>query len=225
MAMEYNDVIHPDGVVFCNGAGIILNDRLVYTRPMAAEDVSFLRNLCSQLHGGLQLLNETYSFQNLLNGILIRLVFPKHARSLSIEQRKRRKSMVWMNRYHGQDILKADVFFFTEKQADQFYAQIREGMQVFQTRGRHLYQAEIMMDSVSKASGVMKVVELLGMDPADAWCFGDSINDVEMMQVCGHAIAMGNAGSMLKDACDYVTDDSSHDGIAKALEYYGWRIS
>ena len=92
-------------------------------------------------------------------------------------------------------------------------------MQVFQTRGRHLYQAEIMMDSVSKASGVMKVLELLGMDPADAWCFGDSINDVEMMQVCGHAIAMGNAGSMVKDACDYVTDDSSHDGIAKALEY------
>ena len=82
-----------------------------------------------------------------------------------------------------------------------------------------------MVCSVSKATGIRRVVELLGEDMKDTWCFGDSINDVEMMQVCGHAIAMGNAGSMVKDACDYVTDDSSHDGIAKALEYYGWRIS
>ena len=224
MAMEYSDVIHPDGVVFCNGAGIIMDGKMVNSHPIHAEDVKSLRRLCSRMCGGLQLLNESFSFQNLLNGFLIRLVYPKKALSLSMQQKQCRKSMVWMNRYHGQDILKADVFFFTKKQADSFFAQMPSGLQAIRTKGKHLHQAEIMVNSISKASGVEKVVEMLEVDPANTWCFGDSINDVEMMRVCGHSIAMGNGGSVVKEVADYVTDDNSHDGIAKALEYFGWRL-
>ena len=224
MAMEYNDVIHPDGIVFCNGAGIMINDRMVDSVPMDPDTVVALRKLCFHMHGGLQLLNESYSFQNLLNGVLIRLVFPRKKKSLSAQQRKCRNSMVWMNHYHGQKILKADVFFFTKKQADRFYEKMPQGLQAFRTRGRHLHQAEIMVCSVSKATGIRRVVELLGEDMKDTWCFGDSINDVEMMKACGHSIAMGNGGKEVKEAADYVTADHNHDGIAEALEYYGWRI-
>ena len=71
---------------------------------------------------------------------------------------------------------------------------------------------------------MLRVAQLLGVDLSDTWCFGDSINDVEMMHTCGHSIAMGNGSFEAKEAADYITDDNNHDGIAKALQYYGWRV-
>ena len=224
MAMEYSDVIHPDGVVFCNGAGIMIGDQLVHASPFSLEDVNKIRHLCMMHGGGLQLLNEEYSFQNFLNGLAIRMLFPKRARHLSEEMRKRRESMVWMNMYKGQPVYKADVFFFSKKQAERFYARLPHGLRVFKTRGRYLYQGEIISDSISKADGVLRVAQLLGVDLSDTWCFGDSINDVEMMHTCGHSIAMGNGSFEAKEAADYITDDNNHDGIVKALQYYGWRV-
>lgn len=54
-----------------------------------------------------------------------------------------------------------------------------------------------------------------------AFGFGDSMNDMEMLKACGHSIAMGNAAPEVKGTADYITDDFDHDGIYNALEYYG----
>ena len=78
-----------------------------------------------------------------------------------------------------------------------------------------------MMKGVTKAKGVQKVLELYGGKTEDAWCFGDSVNDIEMMKVCGHSIAMGNASKSVKNVADYVTEDANHDGIRNALLHFG----
>ncbi|MGM9941367.1 MAG: HAD family hydrolase [Bulleidia sp.] len=223
MAMEYSDVVHPDGVIFCNGAGVMMHDQPVWSHPFAESDVHELVRLCQKFHGGIQLLNEKHSFQNLLMGVVIQLVFPKHGRHLSTEQKKRRASMVPMRCLGNEPVLKADVSFIRKSDADRFYAEMPENLACFRTRGRYLHQAEIMAGGISKAKGIAQVLAMLDMDRKDAWCFGDSINDIEMMKYCGHSIAMGNAGKQVKEIADDVCDDANHDGIAKALKKYGWR--
>ena len=47
--------------------------------------------------------------------------------------------------------------------------------------------------------------------------FGDSYNDLSMLNSSGLGIAMGNAQTTVKKQSDYVTDSNNEDGIAKAI--------
>ena len=51
--------------------------------------------------------------------------------------------------------------------------------------------------------------------------FGDGGNDVTMLEYTGIGVAMGNACDAAKAAADYVTDDITADGLAKALAHFG----
>jgi hypothetical protein len=52
--------------------------------------------------------------------------------------------------------------------------------------------------------------------------FGDSQNDMEMLQGAEISIAMGNADPKLKAIADHVTDDVDQDGLLNALIKIGY---
>ncbi len=70
---------------------------------------------------------------------------------------------------------------------------------------------------VHKGAAIGAILERLDIDPADAIGVGDNGNDAEMFEVCGTAIAMGNAVDGVKALADQVTT-SIDDGIWNAFE-------
>lgn len=72
----------------------------------------------------------------------------------------------------------------------------------------------------SKATGIEWLCNYLGIEKTDTYAFGDSINDLEMLQYAGHSIAMGNASKVAKNAAEYVTCDIHENGIENALKFY-----
>lgn len=80
---------------------------------------------------------------------------------------------------------------------------------------------EIGMRGTTKGSAIVTVLAHLGIDPADAIGIGDSWNDVEMFEVCGVGIAMGNASDELKSMADEVTTSVRADGIWNAFVRHG----
>lgn len=87
----------------------------------------------------------------------------------------------------------------------------------------HRYDAymDINAKGVSKASGIMKVLELFDIDVKDSYAFGDDLNDVEMLSSVGHGIAMTPHAAALDGIVEYVTDTVANDGIYKGLKHYG----
>jgi len=73
---------------------------------------------------------------------------------------------------------------------------------------------------VSKASGLARVCERLGVAAADVLAVGDGRNDVEMIEWAGFGVAMGHAPDRLKDAADAVTGTVDEDGLALELQRY-----
>ncbi|MBP3400040.1 MAG: HAD family phosphatase [Erysipelotrichaceae bacterium] len=73
-----------------------------------------------------------------------------------------------------------------------------------------------------KYRGIQRMVKMLGGDEKDVVVFGDGVNDCKMMKEAAFGIAMGNACDQLKEIADYVTADSTDDGIVKALKHFGW---
>ena len=80
---------------------------------------------------------------------------------------------------------------------------------------------ECVLKGESKGEGIKKVCEHMGIDISDNYAFGDGMNDLEMLSVAGHSIAMGNSKEEVKEICEYVTSDILDNGIENALKHYG----
>lgn len=81
--------------------------------------------------------------------------------------------------------------------------------------------ADVIERSSSKAKGLHRVCDYLGVDIQDTVAFGDSMNDYEIVKEAGIGVAMGNAFPELKAAADYVTTDIDQDGIWNACMALG----
>lgn len=80
---------------------------------------------------------------------------------------------------------------------------------------------EMVPKGFHKGTGIARVCELLEMDIADTFAFGDSVNDLGMLKAAGIGVAMGNGTDEVKRAADYVTASLTEDGIWKACRHFG----
>ena len=74
---------------------------------------------------------------------------------------------------------------------------------------------------ITKSAAMERLLEHLGETKADTIAFGDSTVDIDMFELCGYAVALGNASEDCKATSDYVTDDVDEDGLAHAFERLG----
>lgn len=77
---------------------------------------------------------------------------------------------------------------------------------------------DVVCPGVSKASGLTKLMERWGIDPSEAVAFGDSHNDLAMLELVGMSYAMENAPQDIKDAADCIAPPCTEDGVLQVLE-------
>lgn len=80
---------------------------------------------------------------------------------------------------------------------------------------------EVTLGGVNKGSTILQLLDRLGLDPESAIGIGDSSNDIEMLQVCGVGVAMGNATDAVKAQADEVTTSVFDDGVWNAFRRHG----
>ena len=111
------------------------------------------------------------------------------------------------------------MYSFTEEQVeDTIPTSVTDRVEVVRW---HPVSCDIMPKGGSKASGIASVLAHLNIDRADAWAFGDGLNDMEMFEAVGFAVAMGNAVPELKERADYITKNIEEHGIEHALKDLG----
>ncbi len=79
---------------------------------------------------------------------------------------------------------------------------------------------EVLPPGASKGDGLRRLLNDMGIDPAEVIAFGDGENDIEMLQLAGIGVAMGNATQHVKDIADYVTASNDDDGVGLAVERF-----
>ncbi|HFI0700581.1 TPA: Cof-type HAD-IIB family hydrolase [Streptococcus suis] len=80
------------------------------------------------------------------------------------------------------------------------------------------YLLEILPNGASKATGLKKLADRLGILPEEIMAMGDANNDLEMLAFAGLGIAMGNANEQVKAIAQDITDTNENNGVAKAIE-------
>ncbi|WP_455137901.1 HAD-IIB family hydrolase [Thermophilibacter sp.] len=80
---------------------------------------------------------------------------------------------------------------------------------------------ELAIPGTSKGVGGRALLDALGFEPSRVYAFGDSENDLEILDLADVSVVMGNARDVVKERADYVTDDVHDDGVVTALEHFG----
>ena len=70
----------------------------------------------------------------------------------------------------------------------------------------------------TKGNALRFLARHLGISERDTIAFGDSSNDLAMLQAAGTGVAMGNAAPAVRAVCGAVTDTNENDGVARWLE-------
>jgi hydroxymethylpyrimidine pyrophosphatase-like HAD family hydrolase len=77
---------------------------------------------------------------------------------------------------------------------------------------------DIMATNVTKKEGIIKLCEHLGIDVNDTIGIGDGLNDLDMFEVVGYRVAMGNAEPEIKSLADEITVSNNASGVGKILK-------
>lgn len=117
--------------------------------------------------------------------------------------------------YRGEDIFIATVYGSPE-QLDALIARL-PGCRLSVW---HPDAADIVSVDGGKVQGIEAVLARYFLKREEIMAFGDSFNDMEMLQYAGVGVAMGNAEDAVKAVADYVTTDVDDDGILNAARHF-----
>lgn len=82
------------------------------------------------------------------------------------------------------------------------------------------YFLEVNPPGASKGAALRWCAERFGFDLADTFAFGDSLNDLAMLQTAGHGVAVANARLELRRSGLPLCGSNQEDGVAHYLAQY-----
>ncbi|GFH21814.1 uncharacterized protein HaLaN_19184, partial [Haematococcus lacustris] len=78
---------------------------------------------------------------------------------------------------------------------------------------------EVLPMGGSKGEGVQWLLDHMGVQAQHVMALGDGENDIEMLQLAGLGVAMGNASARVKSAAAVaLTASNDEDGVAEAID-------
>ena len=121
---------------------------------------------------------------------------------------------------HNIGVEKMNIYGIPAHLQQEVYDFVTESGIVSYTRPGAGPNLEFSSCGLNKINAVDVVLERLGVSYEETLAIGDSSSDLEIIKACGIGVAMGNAPDFVKEAADYVTDENTADGLAKALWDY-----
>ena len=196
-----------DGFVLGNGAQVLINDETKFFSGIDKELVKEVVSNCERLNIDYCLQGQKYSY---LKKEFTRLVSYYREYGITDDFLE-----------YNFDIDDVDVFKIEMLPVDEEGCKYCESLDQGEFNCFKNYPGEVYeMYPVknSKGEGLLKTIELEGVELKDSYAFGDGRNDIEMIQTAAHGIAMGNAVPELKEVANEFTDAIADDGIATYLE-------
>ena len=80
------------------------------------------------------------------------------------------------------------------------------------------YFLEAQPAGVSKGFALKRLAERMGWSLEHIMAFGDSLNDLSMLEAVGYGVAVGNARDEVKRAVRFVCGANTEDGVARFVE-------
>ena len=213
-----------DGVVACSGGYVTYGDKILYDCPMTEEEQRKAIDLL--MRPGIYCTVETKDGSYCDEGLAEFLYTQSGGNSELMRWRvalEQDLHIMPMREYDGRPMYKM-VFICSDLELIRPAKEALEKDFIFliqEQAGANCFNGELVNKKFDKGTGVKAVAEYLGYDLADTVGFGDSLNDLEMVETVGVSVCMENGSSGLKRVCDFVCPSVEEDGLAKGFDMLG----
>ena len=212
-----------DGVIASSGGYICCGDEVIYDRPFTEEMKKRIFEALKE--------EGIYRTVECLDGAYMDEAFKRflrenaHEGSNSELLRWRRQieeslNIRSMEEYKGQPVYKVIVMCRDERLLEQAKKRLGDEVEFcMQEPDKFGYvNAEIISSEFNKGTGIVKVCGHLGISLENTIAFGDSMNDVEMMETAAYSVCMENGSSRLKALADEICPSVKEDGLLQAFK-------
>jgi hypothetical protein len=213
-----------DGAVASGGGYVFCGDRVLFDCPMSREQKETALRLFKEsgVFRTIEALDESYCDEGLAD-------FLDKSSGGNSELVRWRKALEKdlgirpMAEYDGRPIYKV-VFMCAsvdqlapaiEALESEFYFLVQD------MAAANCINGELINRKFDKGLGIRRMAEALGVSLADTVGFGDSMNDLEMIETVGTSVCMANGSPQLKRKSDLVCPAVEEDGLAWAFAELG----
>ena len=219
-----------DGVIACAGGYITVGDELIYDMPMPLEDS---RLAVEKLHEKgvfctVESRDGAWGDEN-IGAFLDNAVGEDQKGNSEIE--RWRKALAGslhirpMSEYDGTPVYKVVIMCLHPEQLEPAREVLEDKynfcMQEIKDPYHRCLNGELINRKYDKGRAILRICEHLGVPVEDTIGFGDSMNDLEMIQTVGTSVCMDNGSDALKAISDIVCPSVEEDGMAKAFAQLG----
>ena len=200
-----------DGVIASCGTHIDFHKEIVFEVLLTEKQVAHLLAVAKEHQMPLVLEGPKYIYVN--NGDFPDdpyVIYLREELGEDVKVIPENPAEIFINKFSA-EMLDCDLDKFAEDLGPEFHMVVHTGDKVF----------EVVPAGYSKATGIQKICEMFDVAQEDTYAFGDSANDLEMLQYAAHGIAMGNSDEEALLVADYVTTGVDADGIANGLKHFG----
>ena len=219
-----------DGVIACAGGYITVGDEVIYDMPMTKEESELA---IEKLHETgvfctIECRDGAFGDENL--GAFLESNAGEDGKGNS-EIERWRKALASslhirpMGEYDGTPAYKVVIMCLHPEQLEPAREVLEDRynfvIQEITDPAHRCINGELINRKYDKGRGILRICEYLGVPVEDTIGFGDSMNDLEMIQTVSTSVCMDNGAEALKKISDIVCPAVEEDGMAKAFEQLG----
>ena len=194
-----------DAIICMNGQYSFDNERVISHYPLSDEQSSAITQLCQQ--SGL-----VYKFDSATHIIWS----DEHEWQERYHDKIKSCSIIDPDYCRFNTVYQCSVFFDDQ---DKKMQEVNFAEQDLKLVPWHEIVADILPIDASKARGILDVCAYFDVDASDCMAFGDGLNDLEMFDLVGYAVAMGDAKPELIERADFVTGTIEEHGIQAVVKH------
>ena len=199
----------PSSFIVCsNGAEVYnyISKRIIYKSTIMNNDILFLNDLIDRYH--------LYFMVNTIDKIYTNKDFDNIGK-------KYVKSLTDIDADIDQIVVQSykidDLKLFRRDLGENTNLKIINKPKNIDDSGVLLYY-DVVNSDVSKGNAIRELCAFLNIPLDRTMGIGDSMNDLEMLEVCSYKVAMGNASEEIKNISNYETLSNDEDGVSVILE-------
>ena len=213
-----------DGYIACAGGFIMVGDEVIYDHPMTDKQTKTALKL---LHGEGVFCTVEARDASYGDDDLEEFLKGQGTGNSEIERWRRalagKLNILPMKEYDGRPAYKIVIMCLDRSQLDPAEKKLGKDFDfcVQEVSAHSCLNGELINRAFNKGLGVRMVAEKLGVPLSRTIGFGDSMNDLEMIETVGLGVCMGNGSEALKAKSAMVCPPVAQDGLAEAFGTLG----
>lgn len=218
-----------DGYIYSSGAHIEIAGKNIFMSQIPPKDVDHLINYLQENNLGILVQDVNKCYYNKIGNEVLGKVFFNDFTNSELKRFNDPNKNIYtdISNFKSEDnkVLKFVVFAENVAPLESLRETLKSKYDLIiydkkNAKKANVVNGELMQLNINKASAVQKVLDYYKDSQKNTICFGDSRNDLEMVQFCEIGVCMENGEEALKKVSNEVCPSVKENGVSKTFKKF-----